>query len=59
MGVEWTAGRSGSAHANVPTVDLARLVENVLRRRDDLGWSPDQRFPYPREGGTGAIWRGV
>lgn len=59
MGVEWTAGRSGSGHANVPTVDLARVVENVVRGTDDVGWTPDQRFPYPKQGGTGAIWERV
>src|SRR5688572_11277224 len=59
MAIEWAGGRSGSRHANVPAIDLARLVENALRGRDDPGWNDDSRFPYPRHGGTGAIWERV
>ncbi len=59
MSVEWAGGHSGSQHANVPTVDLARILENVRSGSDDRGWDANARFPYPRQGGTGAIWKRV
>lgn len=40
----------------VATVDLGRIVENVVRRRDDVGWGPNATFRFPEAGGTGAIW---
>lgn len=57
MAVEWTGARSGSGHANVPSVDVRRLVEHLVHGREDRGWTSDQRFPYPVRGGTGEIWR--
>lgn len=41
----------------VATVDLPRVVENVRLHRDDVSWGPNNRFRFPRRGGTGAIWR--
>ena len=43
----------------VATVDLGRILENVVRRRDDCGWGPNHRFRFPRHGGTGAIWNAL
>jgi protoporphyrinogen oxidase len=43
----------------VATVDLARILENVVRGRDDRGWGPNHRFRFPLRGGTGAIWRSL
>lgn len=57
MAVEWTGARSGSGHANVPTVDVRRLMEHMVHGSEDRGWTPDQCFPYPVRGGTGEIWR--
>lgn len=59
MSVAWASGRSGSQHANVPTVDVERILENVASGTDDRGWDEKARFPYPRHGGTGAIWERV
>jgi len=41
----------------VATVDLLRLLSNVLDGKEDRGWGPNNRFRFPRRGGTGHIWR--
>lgn len=41
----------------VAPVDVKRVVRNVVLRRDDVGWGPNATFRFPRNGGTGAIWR--
>lgn len=43
----------------VATVDLPRVVENVRLQRDDVSWGPNNRFRFPKRGGTGAIWRAL
>ena len=43
----------------VATVDLKRILSNVVLRRDDVGWGPNSTFRFPAHGGTGAIWRAV
>jgi len=43
----------------VATVDLERVVENVVLGRDDPGWGPNNTFRFPASGGTGAIWRSI
>ena len=40
----------------VATVDLERVLENVVRGRDDVSWGPNNRFRFPKNGGTGAVW---
>lgn len=37
-------------------VDLKRVLENVIRRRDDMPWGPNAKFRFPKYNGTGAIW---
>lgn len=49
MDVGWMGER-------VATVDLNRILENLVRRRDDCGWGPNHKFRFPLQGGTGAIW---
>ncbi|MFV2039698.1 MAG: NAD(P)/FAD-dependent oxidoreductase [Acidimicrobiales bacterium] len=49
MNVAWMGDR-------VATVDLARVLENLVRRRDDVAWGPNATFRFPATGGTGAIW---
>jgi protoporphyrinogen oxidase len=46
----WTGDR-------VAAVDLERVRENIRLCRDDVQWGPNNRFRFPRNGGTGAIWR--
>lgn len=41
----------------VARVDLERVLSNVILERDDVNWGPNNRFRFPRKGGTGAIWR--
>lgn len=57
LSTQWTQRKSGSRYANVPLVDLERLLENVVCRRDDPGWQGATPFPYPRNGGMGELWR--
>ena len=49
MNVAWMGDR-------VATVDLGRVLENLVRRRDDVAWGPNATFRFPAAGGTGAIW---
>jgi protoporphyrinogen oxidase len=41
----------------VAIVDLERVVRNILEEKDDVSWGPNNRFRFPRHGGTGAIWQ--
>ena len=50
MDFQWVGER-------VAQVDLERIVFNVLDGRDDISWGPNNRFRFPRRGGTGEIWR--
>jgi protoporphyrinogen oxidase len=43
----------------VATVDLARVLRNLVYRQDDVSWGPNSTFRFPEHGGTGAIWRAV
>jgi protoporphyrinogen oxidase len=52
MGYQWIGER-------VASVDLARIMDNILLGRDDPGWGPNNTFRFPLHGGTGAIWRAV
>ena len=49
MGAQWVGDR-------VATVDLKRILRNIIEGRDDLGWGPNTTFRFPLRGGTGAIW---
>jgi protoporphyrinogen oxidase len=57
MQIGWTQRKSGSRYANVPLVDIDRLLENVVLRRDDPGWAGATTFPYPQRGGIGLLWQ--
>jgi protoporphyrinogen oxidase len=41
----------------VSVVDLKRVLHNLVHRKDDVSWGPNNTFQFPRHGGTGAIWR--
>ena len=43
----------------VAVVDLGRVVENIFLGRDDVNWGPNNKFQFPKHGGTGAIWRSL
>jgi hypothetical protein len=38
----------------VATANVARVVENVLRKREESSWGPNAVFRFPQQGGTGA-----
>ena len=52
MNVEWMGER-------VATVDVSKVIANVIMEKDDGGWGPNNTFRYPKHGGTGAIWLGL
>jgi protoporphyrinogen oxidase len=52
LNVEWMGER-------VATVDLARILRNLVLKRDDVSWGPNSTFRFPLHGGTGAIWESV
>jgi protoporphyrinogen oxidase/SAM-dependent methyltransferase len=52
MGREWLGER-------VSVVDLERIEKNIAEQRDDVSWGPNNRFKFPKRGGTGAIFGGI
>ncbi len=43
----------------VATVDLERVLSNLVFARDEVSWGPNNTFRFPKRGGTGAIWRAL
>lgn len=43
----------------VATVDLRKILENILFEKTDVSWGPNRTFNFPRSGGTGAIWNNI
>jgi protoporphyrinogen oxidase len=43
----------------VATVDLGRILANLVERKDDVSWGPNATFRFPMRGGTGAIWTSI
>ena len=43
----------------VAVTDLKRVTKNILFGLDDLSWGPNNTFRFPKEGGTGSIWRAI
>jgi protoporphyrinogen oxidase len=43
----------------VATVDLKRILHNVIQGRDDVGWGPNATFRFPLRDGTGRIWQAL
>ena len=52
LGTGWMGER-------VATVDLARVLRNLVYQKDDVSWGPNATFRFPLHGGTGAIWRAL
>jgi len=52
MSYEWMGER-------VSTVDLKRVLGNLVHGRDEKSWGPNATFRFPARGGTGAIWAGM
>ncbi|HET9887732.1 MAG TPA: FAD-dependent oxidoreductase [bacterium] len=49
LGTGWIGER-------VPVVDLEKMITNVILDRSDISWGPNNRFKYPRQGGTGGLF---
>lgn len=43
----------------VAVPDLERVERGLREGRDQTSWGPNNRFRFPRQGGTGAIWKAV
>lgn len=52
MSKDWIAER-------VSVVDLARIERNIAEQKNDISWGPNNKFKFPKRGGTGAIWNGI
>lgn len=50
---------AGWVGERVAVVDMARVSENIILERDDVSWGPNNTFRFPKQGGTGAIWRSL
>ena len=50
MNTAWVSER-------VAVIDIARILKNLVYARDDVSWGPNNTFRFPRQGGTGAIWK--
>jgi protoporphyrinogen oxidase len=51
MGVNWQGDR-------VPTVDVRRILQNLLADRDDVSWGPNNMFKFPLLG-TGMLYERI
>lgn len=49
MNASWVGER-------VAVTDFGRILKNLVYNLDDVSWGPNNRFQFPRYGGTGAIW---
>jgi len=43
----------------VSVPDVFRVLRAVCTGQDDVSWGPNNRFRFPRRGGTGAIWQAL
>lgn len=41
----------------VAVPDLMRIVRNIVQKKDDLSWGPNNQFKFPLRGGSGEVWR--
>ncbi len=51
LGTHWQGDR-------VPTVDVRRILENLVDDRDDVSWGPNNRFKFPLLG-TGMLYERI
>ncbi|PLX27421.1 amine oxidase [Candidatus Parcubacteria bacterium] len=40
----------------VSVIDIKRAIKNIILETDDLGWGPNNKFSFPKYGGTGEIF---
>lgn len=41
----------------VARVSIQQIMRNIVLEKDDVGWGPNAEFRFPKQGGTGRIWR--
>lgn len=58
-GIQPSGMSAGWLGERVAQVDIARVTNNVVNKKDDLSWGPNAVFRFPGHGGTGAIWKRV
>jgi protoporphyrinogen oxidase len=52
MSYQWIGER-------VAQVQIERVRENIRLQKDDVSWGPNATFRFPKQGGTGEIWKRV
>tara|TARA_B100001121_G_scaffold247138_2_gene222423 strand:- start:355 stop:1788 length:1434 start_codon:yes stop_codon:yes gene_type:complete len=57
--VPTTDMQSGWLGERVATVDVKKAIHNVLYSKEEGNWGPNAVFRFPKEGGTGGIWKAV
>jgi len=50
MGKDWISDR-------ISVIDLGRILRNVVYKRDDVSWGPNNKFKFPLHGGTGGLFQ--
>ncbi len=50
MNAKWVGER-------VSVVNLKNVLKNLVNNSDEISWGPNSTFQFPKEGGTGAIWK--
>jgi len=58
-GVSLDAMSKDWIHERVSVVDLGRIEKNIREQRDDVSWGPNNKFKFPKHGGTGAIFESI
>ena len=43
----------------VAVPDIRKVVQGICLDRDEVSWGPNNRFRFPKHGGTGAIWEAL
>jgi protoporphyrinogen oxidase len=52
MAADWVGER-------VAVPPLERVLKAICLEQDDVSWGPNNTFRFPRQGGTGAVWRSL
>jgi protoporphyrinogen oxidase len=52
MAYQWIGDR-------VAKINLAAVTQSIASKKENVNWGPNNRFRFPKFGGTGAIWRAV
>jgi len=52
MGFNWIGER-------VSVIDLKKTLQNIILKQDDIQWGPNNKFVFPKKGGTQAIFNPV